>query len=264
MILMMIYAAGVIGAGILFAHQPYAPDATPIFENNNSELADEGEDLKTDKALAEKQKKEAELFAPYRSGLHLNAQGGIALMNYSQTGIPDFSQRSGYFHGSIRLLVPHWRMEARSRFNLTHSTMSTNRRGVEAFYFDATAELGYSLIQNRFLNLNVFGGVAYSELTGTNQILGYPGLVITPTIYPEISFHLWDRVSLDASYRFLYLGRLLDSSQLQTVASVGLHVILGKTHSLSTRLERNTFYYLLNPTTLIQYDAVALTAGFTF
>lgn len=258
MLLVVIFALTLAGTGIFFGQNPHAPDAPILIEKTNPELGYAESESDTSRNPAS-----SEPVSYYTTGVHLTPRLGYETIIYNQAGAPSLTQTS--FRANVDLIwfVPKSPYEVEFRFNFTALPVATNQSNITAQFFGANADFGYSVAKTSFLKFRILGGVYYTSTAVTERSFGYPPLIF-PELYPALTLYLFDNMTLDVAYRYMYLGALFDSSQTQIVRSLGVSVFINDHNSISAMIEDNGFSLLLPAATRIQYYSMGLTLGFSF
>jgi hypothetical protein len=255
---MVLFALSLAGTGILFGQNPNAPDSPALIEKNNPELGyPESSDPSRGPASSESGP------SPLSEGLHLTPRLGYENTIYNQAGAPSLTQTSLRANVDLNWLPAKSNFEAELRFNITGLPLETTASNISARFFGISADLGYTWIKTPFLKLRLMGGLYYTSTLVTDRSFGYPGLIF-PEIYPSLTLYIFDNITLDASYRFMYLGTLFDSSRTHIVRTLGLSILLNKKHSISALLEDDGFSLVFPSSTLIQYYSLGFVVGYSF
>ncbi len=257
MTFIVLFALSLAGMGFFYGQNPHAPNAPLLIKKTHSDLLTEETASRTLASLEDSG-------LPYSSkGLHLTPRLGYETTYYNQTGTPSFTQTAVRANIDLTWFIPKTPLELDLRFNFTALPVTSSPSNLTARFFGGNADLGYSVVKTSFLNFKVLGGVYYTEMYATDRSFGYPRLII-PELFPQVTFYLFDSVTVDATYRFMYAGGLFDTSQLQIVRSLGLSIFMNHNHALSILLEDNGFSLLFPSSILVQYYSVGVTFGYSF
>ena len=260
MVFAIIFFASLVGTGILYGQNPHAPDAPSLIEGNSSDSADKNAEQHPRSPAST----EADPALPdYTHGLHLTPRLGYENTLYNQTGVPSLGQTALRGNLDLNWFIPRSSFGVDLRVNYTLLPLGSTRPELTARIFGAHLDLGYTVVNSSFIKVKLLGGAYYTSMTVTDQILGYPALIF-PEIYPDLSLYLFNKITLNATYRFMYLGSIFDGSQTQLVRSLGMNIFINHNHSISALFEDNGFSILFPSLIQVQYYSMGLSLGYSF
>jgi hypothetical protein len=258
LVFLIIFALSLAGTGFFYGQNPHGPDAPVLIEKNNPELGYAGS---SDPSESSPDSDKNRPF--YFEGVHFTPRLGYENTTYNQTGAPSLTQTSLRANLDLTWYLPRAPLEMGFRLNFTALPLVSNATAVTARFFGANVDLGYALVKTPFFKLTLLGGMYYTAAFVTDRSFGYPPLIF-PELYPNLTFYLFNGVTVDATYRYVYLGSLFDASQTQIVRSIGLSVFINHNHSISALLEDNGFSLVFPGSKQVQYYSAGISLGYSF